>query len=114
MATDISLPYGKQHISFNVPDENLVGVLWPSAIEACSNPHQEIERALDHPLGTQRVEQIVSAGEKVLILVDDYTRATPVPLILPHLLERLRSRQVRNEDITLLVSTGTHRPCSES
>ncbi len=114
MATSISLPYGKQHISFNVPDENLVGVLWPSAIEACSNPHQEIERALDHPLGTQRIEQIVSAREKVLILVDDYTRATPVPLILPHLLERLRSRQVRDEDITLLVSTGTHRPCSES
>ncbi|MHB0967919.1 MAG: lactate racemase domain-containing protein, partial [Bellilinea sp.] len=81
MATGISLPYGKQHISFNVPDENLVGVFWPSAIEACSNPHQEIERALDHPLGTQRIEQIVSAGEKVLILVDDYTRATPVPLI---------------------------------
>jgi len=114
MATGISLPYGKKYISFNVPDENLVSVLWPAAIEACSNPHQEIERALDNPLGTQRVEQIVSTGEKVLILVDDYTRATPVPLILPHLLERLKSRQVRDEDITLLVSTGTHRPCSES
>lgn len=114
MATSISLPYGKQHRSFQVPDENLVGVLWPSPIAACSNPHQEIEYALDHPLGTQRVEQIISAGEKVLILVDDYTRGTPVALILPHLLERLKSRQIRDEDITLLVSTGTHRPCSES
>src|SRR5450759_215472 len=114
MATTISLPYGKQHISFHVPDKNLVGVLWPSAIAACLDPHQEIELALDHPLGTQQVEQIVSAGEKVLILVDDYTRGTPVPLILPHLLDRLKSRQVDDEDITLLVSTGTHRPCTES
>ena len=114
MMTSISLPYGKQQISFHVPEVNLVGVLWPSAVEACSNPHQEIERAMDHPLGTQRVEQIVSAGDKVLILVDDYTRATPVWLILPHLLNRLKSCQVRAEDITLLVSTGTHRPCTES
>ncbi|HEX7568236.1 MAG TPA: nickel-dependent lactate racemase [Anaerolineaceae bacterium] len=114
MATTISLPYGKQHISFHVPDENLVGVLWPSQIAACTNPNQEIVRALNHPLGTQQVEQIVSAGEKVLILIDDYTRGTPVPLILPHLLERLKSCQVRDEDITLLVSTGTHRPCTES
>jgi nickel-dependent lactate racemase len=114
MVTRVSIPYGKQQLSFNVPEKNLVGVLWPSPISACSNPHQEIEQALDHPLGTLRVEQIVSAGEKVLILVDDYTRGTPVPLILPHLLDRLKSCQVRDEDITLLVSTGTHRPCSES
>lgn len=112
--SSISIPYGKQHISFHVPDENLVGVLWPSEIEPCSNPYQEIEQALDHPLGTARIEQIVSAGEKVLILVDDYTRSTPVALILPHLLDRLKSRHVRDEDITLLVSTGTHRPSSEN
>ncbi|MCX6054863.1 MAG: nickel-dependent lactate racemase [Chloroflexi bacterium] len=114
MTTSISLPYGKEHISFTLPEDNFVSVLWPSAVETCSDPHQEIEQALDHPLGTKRIEQIVSAGEKVLILVDDYTRGTPVPLILPHLLKRIQSRQVRDEDITLLVSTGTHRPCSES
>jgi lactate racemase len=111
--TNISLPYGKQQITFDVPAENLAGVLWPGAVEACANPQQEIDRALDDPLGTPRIEQIAAAGEKVLILIDDYTRGTPVPLILPRLLERLTSRHVRDEDITLLVSTGTHRPSSE-
>ena len=113
MPNCISLPYGKEHISFQVPDENLVGVFWPSPIPACSDPHLEIEGALDHPLGTVRVEQMVTVGEKVLILVDDYTRGTPVALILPHLLERLKLCQIRDEDITLLVSTGTHRPSTE-
>ena len=78
-AHSISLPYGKEQIALQVPDENLVGVFWPAEIKACADPQQEIERALDQPLGTARIEQIVSAGEKVLILVDDYTRGTPVP-----------------------------------
>jgi lactate racemase len=110
----LSLPYGKQQIACEIPDANVVGVLWPKAVTPCADPHQEIERALNQPLGTRPIEQIVSAGEKVLILVDDYTRGTPVPVILPHLLQRLKARQVRDEDITLLISTGTHRPCSES
>jgi len=45
--------------------------------------------------------------------VDDYTRNTPVPLILPLLLERLHRAGVADDHITLLVATGTHRPCTE-
>jgi lactate racemase len=114
MTLTIPLPFGKQQITFHVPEANLVGVLGPHPVPACPDPIAEIQRALDQPLGTLPVEQIVKSGEKVLILVDDYTRDTPVKLILPQLLERLTSCGIRNQDITLLVSTGTHRPCSES
>ncbi len=109
----ITLPYGKKFISIQVPEENLVGVLWPHPISACADPNREIQRALDHPLGTPTIQEIVTSGEKVLILVDDYTRGTPVSLILPHLLERLKACHIPDDDITLLVSTGTHRPSSE-
>lgn len=111
---NIPLPFGKQQLNFQVSAENLVGVLAPHPVPACPDPIMEIRRALDHPLGTGPIEQIAQAGEKVLILVDDYTRDTPVKLILPLMLERLVSCGVCEQDITLLVSTGTHRPCSES
>jgi lactate racemase len=114
MMLNIPLPFGKQHLTFQVPEKNLVGVLSPHPVPACSDPIAEIRRALDHPLGTEPIEQIVKTGEKVLILVDDYTRDTPVKVILPLVLERLGSCGVRDQDITLLVSTGTHRLCNES
>ncbi|MCL4560184.1 MAG: nickel-dependent lactate racemase [Chloroflexi bacterium] len=113
MSRPIKLPYGKQSIEFTLPEENLVGVLGPKPVPPCANPAEEIDRALDNPLDTLPIREIVHPGEKALILVDDYTRATPAAAILPHLLERLQAAGVPREDVTLLVSTGTHRPCSE-
>ncbi|MDR3573183.1 MAG: nickel-dependent lactate racemase [Anaerolineaceae bacterium] len=113
MMINIPLPFGKQQLNFEVNEENLVGVLGPHAVPACHDLTTEIRQAMDNPLGTLPIEQIVKRGEKVLILVDDYTRDTPVKLILPLVLERLAACAVRDQDITLLVSTGTHRPCSE-
>jgi nickel-dependent lactate racemase len=114
MTVTITLPYGKQQLTFHVSEVNLVGVLKPHTVAGCLDPHEEIRHALGHPLGTPPIEKIVTPGERVLILVDDYTRGTPVLIILPHLLERLKSCGIRDEDITLLVSTGTHRSSSEN
>ena len=44
-----------------------------------------------------------------VILVDDHTRTTPADLILPPLLEQLCEAGVRDEDITIMVTHGTHR-----
>jgi nickel-dependent lactate racemase len=57
--------------------------------QACPDPIAEIQRALDHPLGTPPIEQIVNSGEEILILLDDHTRDTPVKLLLQQQLERL-------------------------
>ena len=112
MNQTIPLPFGKGSLSFSVPAENLAAVLAPNPVPACADPHAEIERALENPLGAPRLEETVRSSDRVVILVDDYTRATPVPLILPHLLKRLRDCGVPDGQVTLLVSTGTHRPCS--
>ena len=114
MEQTVTLPFGKSSLSFSLPAENLAAVLGPNPVAACADPHAEVERALDNPLGAARLEETVHAADRVVILVDDYTRATPVPLILPHLLKRLQACGVPDRQITLLVSTGTHRPCSEA
>jgi nickel-dependent lactate racemase len=82
-------PFGKQQLTFQVSEANLVRVLGPHPVPACPDPIAEIQRALDHPLGTPPIEQIVISGEKILILLDDHTRDTPVKLLLQQLLERL-------------------------
>ncbi|MDP2971579.1 MAG: lactate racemase domain-containing protein, partial [Deltaproteobacteria bacterium] len=56
---------------------------------------------------------MLKGGERVLIVVDDYTRSTPVQEILPRLIKELQHAGVNKEDINILVALGTHRPMTE-
>lgn len=109
MEREIQLPYGTDTLKFRVPEANLAGVYVPQPVAACADPAAEIRRALTHPLDTPPLSEIVPPGGKVVILVDDHTRATPVALILPPLLDELRVGGVQDEDVTILITHGTHR-----
>ncbi len=50
---------------------------------------------------------------RVLILIDDHTRGTPIWRMMPYLLDELRAAGVSDSDITLLTAPGTHRLMSE-
>jgi nickel-dependent lactate racemase len=86
MEREIQLPYGDDTLKLRVPEANLAGVYAPQPVAACTDPAAEILRALNHPLDTPPLSDIVQPNEKVVILVDDHTRATPVAQILPPLL----------------------------
>lgn len=113
MEREIELPYGSDTLKFRVPDANLAGVYLPQPVAACADPAAEVVRALTHPLDTLPLSEIVRPGEKVVVLVDDHTRATPVAQILPPLLDELRVGGVRDEDVTILITHGTHRLSSD-
>jgi nickel-dependent lactate racemase len=108
----LHLPYGSDSLELRVPTANLLAYLPPGKIEANPDPEGAIRTALDHPLETPSVEALIHPGETVTVLVDDYTRPTPTHRILPCLLERLYAYGIQDKDVTVLVSTGTHRPCS--
>jgi nickel-dependent lactate racemase len=110
---EIRIPYGTESLSFLVPESNLAGVFLPHPVAACPDPYGEIRRALAHPLDLPPLTEIAKPNETVVILVDDHTRTTPVDLILPPLLEQLCEAGVHDEDITILVTHGTHRMSTE-
>ncbi len=70
----------------------------------------EIRRALDEPIGAVRLAQAAKGARRVVILVDDLTRPTPQGAILPILLDELNQGGVPDEQVTLLIALGTHRP----
>ncbi len=49
------------------------------------------------------------AGETVCIVISDQFRHTAMEQVLPHLVDALNARGIRDEDISFLVGTGTHR-----
>jgi nickel-dependent lactate racemase len=109
VAREIQLPYGTDTLQFRLPEANLAGVYAPQPVAACADPAAEIVRALTHPLDTPPLSKIVQPNEKVVILVDDHTRATPTAQILPPLLDELRAGEVQDSDVTILITHGTHR-----
>ncbi len=113
MEREIQLPYGTDTLKFRVPEANLAGVYSPQLVTPCTDPAAEIGRALTHPLDTLSLSEMVHSHEKVVILVDDHTRATPAAQILPPLLDELRAGGVQDENVTILITHGTHRLSSE-
>jgi len=113
MEREIKLAYGATVLKFRIPDANLAGICLPQPVTACADPAAEIVRALTHPLDTLPLSEIVQPGENVVVLVDDHTRVTPVAQILPPLLDELRVGGVQYEDVTILITHGTHRPSSD-
>ncbi|MGB9872972.1 MAG: nickel-dependent lactate racemase [Anaerolineae bacterium] len=110
----VELPYGARTLSAEAPGRNLVGVYAPQPVPVCTDPEGEIARALAAPLGTPPLRALVRRGETVVVLLDDHTRATPAARILPLVLEELLRGGVREEDITLLITHGTHRLSTEA
>ena len=113
MDRKVQLPYGTGTVEFRIPEVNLAGVYLPRTIAPCADPTAEILRALAHPLDAPPLPDIVRPGEKVVVLVDDHTRATPVATILPLVLDELRAGGIRDADVTVLITHGTHRPSTE-
>jgi nickel-dependent lactate racemase len=105
---DCWIPYGKTEVQVRVPEENLLGVIGGRDAQPTENPQEEVNRALDSPLGTGRVEEIAKPGMRVCIVVDDKTRSTPSYLMVRPLLERLSRVGVKENDITVLFGCGAH------
>ena len=91
-----------------VAEANLLAILEPRALEPSKPVEQLVEDALDHPIGSPAIEEIVSPESRVLVLVDDITRQTPAWAILPSLLRRLTQRGCTAANVKILIAAGTH------
>jgi len=91
-----------------VPEANLLAVLEPRAVEPPEQLEVRVEEALDHPIGSTRLEELVFPSSRVLILVDDITRQTPAWAVLPALLRRLAERGCPKDRMKILIAAGTH------
>lgn len=98
----------------DIPEENLMGVFSPSILEVEKTEEEIIERAIFHPVGSAPLDRMLTGKENVLMVVDDYTRTTPVQKILPPLIKELERIGIKKEKVRILVALGTHRPMSKA
>ena len=106
---DAWIPYGKTEVCARIPTRNFLGYIEPKEKKGVKDPKAEIERALSQPIGSQRLSEVAKAGDKVAIVVNDATRATPSYLMILPLLDQLNKAGVKDEDVTIIFGCGSHR-----
>ncbi len=104
----ISLPYGNDTLELELPASNLIKVASPTDVSPRADCATLVREALRRPAGAQPLSDCVKDGQKLLILVDDNTRPTPVAGLLPPLLAELDVERKRVK-VTILIALGTHR-----
>jgi len=105
----VELRYGAQRLELRLPEANLAGVFMPQPVEPCRDLPAEIKRSLAEPFDCPPLSSLAQPGETVVILVEDHTRPTPTADLLPPVLEALARAGVREADITIMITHGTHR-----
>ncbi|HEC94755.1 MAG TPA: nickel-dependent lactate racemase, partial [Thermoplasmatales archaeon] len=108
----VQLPYGKEKISLNIPDKNLLDIVVPKEYIAPDHPEVIIRKAVLNPLGSERLSNIATEGDRVAIVVDDHTRPCPTQDLLPPVLEELKRADVYDSDVLIIVASGTSKPPS--
>jgi nickel-dependent lactate racemase len=106
--SEIALGYGQGKLAFNY-DEARFRVLVSEEGTSHRLSDAEIGAAIDAPVGSALLEDIISPGESVLLVVSDATRATGSAQIVHLVVRRLIALGVAPHEIEIIFSTGIHR-----
>jgi Uncharacterized conserved protein len=103
----IDLKYGRTSIPFEFSDDQFE-VLFHAA-DSAALTDAEIGEALDRPIDSQSLDEIVRAGERVLLVVPDATRQSGCAQIVNLVVRRLIANGSVPSDINIIFATGIHR-----
>lgn len=109
MKQTVHINYGEFLLPTGLDAGQVLFDLQPADTPPVPDVGQEIQRALNEPLRSLPLRELVSAGKRVAVIGDDGTRLTPTDQIVPPLLDELNAGGVPDSAITLVIATGTHR-----
>ncbi len=75
---------------------------------------EEMRAALQNTIATPPLREMLQGCKTVAIAVDDLSRPTPTYMLLPFLLEELFAGGIQKENITFVISLGSHTALTQS
>jgi lactate racemase len=105
-----SLAYGQENHTFSLDDNNLIAVLRPRPLPSPQSEAELVANALENPIGTPPLREMVRSGETACIVVGDMTRLwVRHHVLMPLILDELNRGGIPDENITVVSATGAHR-----
>jgi len=107
---EIQFPYGKTKLSCSFEEDTLAGVLLSGIgeYEPELGPEELVRNALQTPFGSPQLRELARGKKNIVIIASDHTRPVPSKVIMPAMLEQIRSASP-DAHITILIATGCHR-----
>ena len=109
---NFSLKIGGGTEAFSLDASKIIQVVLPPETDLKPCGLEDVEYALDHPVGTAPLLELLRKKnlQKVVVVVNDITRPTPYDLMLPPILDRLAKAKIEDHQVTFVVATGIHDP----
>ena len=105
--------FGKGYKEFEIDESNILAELRQNDVKIELMGADEIKRALEEPIGTGRLSELVKPGEKVVIVTSDLTRPMPSKTVLPSVVDEILKTGLSCDDITIVFALGNHRKQTE-
>jgi nickel-dependent lactate racemase len=110
---DFKYGFGKRYKEFSIADKNVLMELRQNNIKTELTGAAEVRRAMENPIGSPKLSDIVRKGEKVVIVTSDITRPIPSKIVLPEVIRELVKTGLDYSDITVVFALGSHRKHTE-
>jgi lactate racemase len=107
--------WGKEgRLALPLPESWVVGdSLIPKAFSTPEDEKEVLRTALASPINSPALSRMQLKDKKILVVVDDWTRPTPVSLLFGGVYKELKSAGVLDKNIKIVVALGTHEAMSE-
>jgi nickel-dependent lactate racemase len=112
MSLEMELPYGRSAVTFRW-DADRFSVISDGPASAEPLTDFAAGEALDSPIASPPLDEIVDSSDSVLIVVSDATRATASGQMVNLLTRRLVQIGVSPSRMAVIFATGIHRPVTE-
>nr|WP_300091155.1 nickel-dependent lactate racemase [Sedimentibacter sp.] len=110
---EIKLKKDKDYVYANIDDTHEIEILMPNKIENSDSEDYKIREALKNPINSEPLHKIAKPGEKIVIITSDVTRPMKSKVVLPYILRELKSANVDQDDVTIVLALGSHRKHTE-
>lgn len=104
---DTTLPYGKKRMPVKLPDGPIIHQIEPVYLPGMDRPQDALRQALQSPAGAPPLRELARSMDRVGIIFNDVTRATPSNLLVHAILDEIP--HVPASQVTLFNALGTHR-----
>lgn len=111
----VEFPYGKEKMVYDFSNENFNGTLVSKlhGYKPAKSGEELVRKAMREPVGTPKLSELAKDKNKIVIIASDHTRPVPSKIIIPPMLEEIRSVNPHAK-ITILIATGCHRGTKQS
>ncbi len=114
MAQTIPFPWGNGTLEVLIPDHwHLLGSMVPKDVPPLASPSEVVRERLRNPIAAPPLRHRDRSSQKVVIVIDDISRPTPLHLLFKPVVEELIAAGAQRSNISVLTALGVHRPMTQ-